>query len=209
MNGKLTSIIRAAAYGLILISVVLFPQSLQGNNNLSHANSLFCACCADDGEWYQSSESITADMRKEINRVKFSEVTELSRGEQDAGSLPEGKFELAQSKDMRHWQLKFSGSQGKTGTLSLPIPLRLVSFGADVHDGQQGGGGGPLLYKEWRFDGAVSGTGVFKNWRRNARFRMVLQGRGNHCTQAEDFKNWNLSVNQGSKSLSFYGAVVR
>ncbi|MFZ0750556.1 MAG: hypothetical protein WAM70_14430, partial [Pyrinomonadaceae bacterium] len=150
---------------------------------------------------------ITVDMRKEINRVGFSEATNGISGVEDA-PFSEGKFELTRSNDMRRWQLNYVGAPRKSGSLSLTIPLRLVNFGADVHDGQQGGGGGPLLYKEWRFDGSATGTGVFKTWR-GAKFRLVLQGRGNHCTQAEDFKHWNLSVNHGSTSLSVYGAVVR
>ena len=171
------------------------------------AAPLFCACCADDGEWYQRAERITADMRKEINRVKFSEVTNGMRGTEDS-PFSEGKFELTRSNDMRRWQLNYVGAPNKSGSLSLTIPLRLVNFGADVHDGQQGGGGGPLLYKEWRFDGSATGTGVFKTWR-SAKFHLVLQGRGNHCTQAEDFKHWNLSINHRSTSLSLYGTVVR
>jgi hypothetical protein len=198
---------RISTFSLIILSLVILPTALgKANKALPIASPVMCACCADDGEWYERAERITADMRKEINRVKFSEATNGMSGVEDA-PFSDGKFELIRSNDTR-WQLKYTGSQGKSGSLSLPIPLRLMNFGADVHDGQQGGGGGPLLYKEWRFDGSATGTGAFKLWR-NSKFRLVLQGRGNHCTQAEDFKHWNLSVNQGSTSLSVYGSVVR
>src|SRR5687767_3040115 len=187
MNRKLTHIVRVPVLIAAAVSVtILSPSRVETSGNAA-APPMVCACCADDGEWYQRAERITADMRKEINGVNFSEATNGMSGAEDA-PFSEGKFELTRSSDMRRWQLKYVGAQGKSGSLSLPIPMRLVNFGADVHDGQQGGGGGPLLYKEWRFDGSATGTGVFKTWR-GAKFRLVLQGRGNHCTQAEDFKH--------------------
>ena len=207
MNPKLTHIVRMSVLIAAAVFVVILSTSRVATSTKATAPSMFCACCADDGEWYQRAERITADMRTEINRVKFSEATNGMSGEEDA-PFSEGTFELTRSSDMRRWQLKYVGAQGKSGSLSLAIPLRLVNFGADIRDGQQGGGGGPLLYKEWRFDGSATGSGVFKTWR-SAKFRLILQGRGNHCTQAEDFKHWNLSVNHGSTSLSVYGVVAR
>ncbi|HEX5704681.1 MAG TPA: hypothetical protein VFX97_15885 [Pyrinomonadaceae bacterium] len=207
MNRKLIHIVRMSVLIAAAVSATIFSTSKVATSNKAAAPPMFCACCADDGEWYQRAERLTAEMRKEINRVNFSEAKNGMSGSEDA-PFSDGEFELTRSNDMRHWQLKYVGAQEKSGSLTLPIPLRLVNFGADVHDGQQGGGGGPLLYKEWRFDGSATGTGVFKTWR-GAKFRLVLQGRGNHCTQAEDFKHWNLSVNHRSTSLSVYGAVVR
>ena len=207
MNRTLTHIVRVSVLIAAAVSVTIFSTSKVETSKDAAARPMFCACCADEGEWYQRAERITADMRKEINRVGFSDATNGMSGMED-GPFSDGKFELTRSNDMPRWHLKYVGAQGKSGSLSLPIPVRLVNFGADVHDGQQGGGGGPLLYKEWRFDGSATGTGVFKTWR-SAKFRLVLQGRGNHCTQAEDFKHWNLSVNHRSTSLSVYGAVVR
>ena len=206
MNRTLIVSARISVFSLIILSLVSLPTALGNTSKAPPAARMMCACCADDGEWYQRAERITVDMRKEINRVRFSEATNGLSGMEDA-PFSDGKFELTRSTDMR-WQLKYAGAQGKSGTLTLPVPIRLVNFGADVHDGQQGGGGGPLLYKEWRFEGSANGTGVFKMWRKSI-FRLVLQGRGNHCTQAEDFKHWNLSVNHRSTSLSVYGSVTQ
>jgi hypothetical protein len=197
---------RITVFSLTIVSLITLHTVLGKTSKAPPANAMMCACCADDGEWYQRAERLTADMRKEVNRVRFSDATNGLSGMEDA-PFSDGKFELTRANNMQ-WQLKYAGAPGKSGTLSLPIPLRLVNFGADVHDGQQGGGGGPLLYKEWRFDGSANGTGVFKTWR-NSKFRLVLQGRGNHCTQAEDFKHWNLSVNHGASSLSVYGSVTQ
>ena len=164
MHQNLTSIARTLAFSLIILSLVILPTALGKTSKAPPAaRAMMCACCADAGEWYQQAERITAEMRKEINRVKFYEATNGMSGMEDA-PFSDGKFELTRSNDAR-WQLKYSGAQGKNGSLSLPVPIRLVNFGADVRDGHQGGGGGPLLYKEWRFEGAGIGTGVFKSWR--------------------------------------------
>ena len=80
---------------------------------------MFCACCADDGEWYQRAERITADMRKEINRVNFSEATNGMSGVEDA-PFSEGKFELTRSNDMRRWQLKYVGLRERAALSHCP-----------------------------------------------------------------------------------------
>ena len=45
--------------------------------------------------------------------------------------------------------------------LELLLPAKMWQHSADIHDGKLSPGG-PLLYKEWRFEGNVTGTGVFK-----------------------------------------------
>jgi hypothetical protein len=207
MSGKLTSVARAAAYSFVFVALTTLTVLPTGTRNISSAKPFYCACCADEGDWYQTSERIDSGKRQEIERFKYSEATYASR-DAEGDAFLDGKFVLSKSTDSRSWQLRLSGGPGKTGTMSLPIPLRLVSFGADVHDGKLGGGGGPLLYKEWRFDGPVTGTGVFKSWQsRGAKFHLILQGRGNHCTQAEDFTHWILYVNRVPVSLSLYGSL--
>jgi hypothetical protein len=205
MNRKLTSMARASAFSLIILAFVIIPTAPGKTSEAPPAaRAMMCACCAEDGEWYQRAERITTDMRKEINRVKFTEANNGMSGMEDA-PFSDGKFELTRI-NSRSWKVKYVAG-GKSGTLSLTVPIRLMNFGVDVHDGQMGGGGGPLLYKEWRFEGSATGTGVFKGWA-NSKFLLVLQGRGNHCTQAEDFKHWNLMVHHGAKSLGLYGSVT-
>ncbi|MFL6337332.1 MAG: hypothetical protein ACJ754_28870 [Pyrinomonadaceae bacterium] len=70
-------------------------------------------------------------------------------------------------------------------------------------------GGGPLLYKEWRFEGQVSGTGLFKAGTAGpTKYLLVLQGRGNGCQNAEDFKYWRLQINGRRAAYSFYGELA-
>ena len=54
------------------------------------------------------------------------------------------------------WRLEFRDGD-KSGTLSLPLAPKVLTYMADIRDGQTSGGGGPLLYKEWRFEGQVRG----------------------------------------------------
>jgi hypothetical protein len=85
----------------------------------------------------------------------------------------------------------------------------MLSYKADIRDGQTSPGGGPLLYKEWRFEGQVSGTGLFRaGTTAPAKYFLVLQGRGNGCDNAEDFKHWLLRVNGTKAEYAFYGELA-
>jgi hypothetical protein len=71
-------------------------------------------------------------------------------------------------------------------------------------------GGGPLLYKEWRFEGRVSGTGFFgAGIVAPTRYLLVLQGRGNGCQDAADFTHWRLQVSGRRAHYAFYGELAR
>ena len=74
--------------------------------------------------------------------------------------------------------------------------------------GQQGGGGGPLLYKEWRFEGSATGAGVFKTWR-GAKFRLVLQGPRKSLHPSRRFQTLE-SLSQSQIDVAVvYGAVFK
>ena len=106
------------------------------------------------------------------------------------------------------WKLTFRDGD-KSGTLSLPLPAKMSSYAADIHDGRTSGGGGPLLYKEWRFEGPVSGTGLFRDGLvAPARYVLVLQGRGNGCDNSEDFTHWRLKVTGRKADYAFYGEMA-
>ncbi len=105
------------------------------------------------------------------------------------------------------WKLNFTDDKSKTGMLNLPMPTSMVAFAADIHDGKEGGAGGPLLYKELRFKHKVqSGTGIFKNGIAPAtEYFFVLQGRGNNCLNASDFTHWRLEITGRKAGYAFYG----
>jgi hypothetical protein len=167
-----------------------------------------CACCANVGEWSQTSQRISDFEFQQINSLRFSssaKIRQTPRGENIGVSSDSENYSLSLSKKQRVWNLTFKDNKGKIGTLSFTIPQTGVSFKTDLYDNQQGGGGGPRLYKELRLEGKVTGNGIFaKGITPDTKFRLVLQGRGGNCTSAEDFKTWNLQVFGSRADYAFY-----
>ncbi|MDC0713252.1 hypothetical protein POL68_32620 [Stigmatella sp. ncwal1] len=112
--------------------------------------------------------------------------------ESESWAASSGEFDLANTFVAKTWQFNFKTPTGKSGTLTFPMSAQLAQFKVDIHDGRPSGGGGPLLYKEWRFKGNVtSGTGIFKSSIiPPTTYFLVFQGRGNDCDNAEDFTHW-------------------
>lgn len=67
-----------------------------------------------------------------------------------------------------------------------------------------------VLYKEWKLTGEVTGFGAFSGTDSPKQaLTLILQGRGNSCTRAEDFTHWTL-VTEGPKgTYSLFGELVR
>jgi hypothetical protein len=206
MRAALICFLRKITYGVIFIALAA-PVVAPPKTNA-------CACCSNPGTWYESTDETSEYVLNEISSLKFSRKAKLYVTEAD---LPEGleeiepesddyAYDLTQTQNGRQWELKLKTKAGKTGSLSFTIPSTMVSFAVDLHDGTDRGTG-PALYKEWRFKGAVDGTGVFKKSMTGKReFRLVLQGRGNSCTDASNFTHWNLSVAVAAGEYSFYGS---
>jgi hypothetical protein len=89
------------------------------------------------------------------------------------------------------------------------LPAKMLRFAADIHDGwTKPGYPEPVLYKEWRFEGEVNGTGLFKaGIVARTKYFLVFQGRGNSCDAAEDFKHWQLKITGKKADYSFYGEL--
>ena len=190
------------AIALVLLALLFWPE----------ARAVACACCSETGTWFERTDRLSDYQRAEINRLRFDTTakTFLTEAGEDAIkgiSNVADDYALSLSKGRRSWELKFRDKQGRTGTLTLTVPATIVEFGADLHDDQKSSGGGPLLYKELRLTGSVSGAGLFmKGSTPQTKFRLILQGRGNSCLSAEDFKSWTLQVFGPRASYSFYGS---
>jgi hypothetical protein len=107
------------------------------------------------------------------------------------------------------WKLTFRVGD-ESGTLTLPLPAQMLRYAADIHDGRTIGDDSrkPLLYKEWRFEGEVNGTGLFKaGIVARTKYSLVLQGRGNSCDSAEDFTHWRLQITGNKADYAFYGEL--
>ncbi|HEV7860575.1 MAG TPA: hypothetical protein VGO91_18295 [Pyrinomonadaceae bacterium] len=191
----------ALLFMLLLMTALLWPARV----------SLACACCADTGEWFLNTDTVGSSEIGELNRLRFSRTATTFQSEAGLDGIegishPADSYTLTQTRTGRQWSLRFQDQQGHSGVLYITIPASITSYGADLHDGSQGGGGGPLLYKEWRAQGGLRGTGIFsRGITPDARFRLVFQGRGNSCENVEDYKNWLLEVSGRRARYTLYG----
>ena len=176
------------------------------------ASAHACACCADSGEWHETVTKVSKLDFDEFTRFRFSPAAHLftppASDEVIKGiSRASDSYTLTFSPSQRRWSMEFKDKQGGKGVLFL-TPLTTVSFGTDLFDGSEKEGLGPRLYKEWRFEGRVGGDGLFaKGITNDTKFRLILQGRGNMCTNPEDFKHWKLQISGRRAAYAFYGAL--
>jgi hypothetical protein len=185
-----------------------------------------CACCAEEGEyhiWTGKPDKYNVDL---LSEMKFQEAAYLYMNEAGFDVLkgldsirkvyeseswvasPE-YFSLINNFAGKTWKFNFKTKDGQKGTLTLPMPAQMVQFKVDIHDGETSGGGGPLLYKEWRFKGVVqSGNGFFQaGIAQPTTYFLVLQGRGNGCDNAEDFTAWRLEIDGRKAKYAFFGKL--
>lgn len=199
--------LRRTSCGLSLLTLATFLiliWPVKASVDLPASSPPVCACCTDEGEWYQRTGN--TDL-VQLDRVRFDTKANTYQSPGMEGDELALAYELSHTRSGRRWQLRFRDEQGKTGALSFVLPLRAVFFGADMHDAEPGGLG-PLLYKEWRLSGTTQVTGIFKSLVKGpARFQLILQGRGRGCTEAEDFKHWTLQISSAVDSYTFYGAL--
>lgn len=175
------------------------------------SDAMACACCAEPGTYIISTKKPTSLEFEELKRIKFS-TTNLFM---TAGSPEDIKgisplsdvFSLNGSLDGNLWKFDVKDQIGNVGSLSLTKPVSMVAFMADIHDSKSEGE--ISLYKEWRFKYRVqSGTGIFKSGIAPAtEYFLVLQGRGNVCTQAEDFTHWRLEITGKKAGYAFFGTL--
>jgi hypothetical protein len=124
---------------------------------------LACACCAIEGTYYRGSGKIIDFQLEIMKEMRFGDKAFIFSGEADLEdmakgiNLPKDSYEVNGSLVGNAWKLTFKDGS-RSGVLSLGLPLRMEELKADIRDGQVSPGGGPLLYKEWRFEGPVSGT---------------------------------------------------
>ena len=180
---------------------------------LLSSSVLACACCSNEGQYSRSTGKISDYEMEIIKQIRFNEKASLfatERGlEDDAVGItdPKQDYVLTDSLSARVWRLLFKDNS-RSGMLKLSLPAHMESFQVDLQDGQTSAGGGPLLYKEWRLRGLVTGTGFFRSGIVGpTQYQLVLQGRGNGCDNAEDFKSWHLEVTGKKAQYAFYGKL--
>lgn len=173
-----------------------------------------CACCSNEGDYYIGFSKPSEHERGILGQVRFGGKAQLYLTEADMEEMSVGLAHKAESYAVGGslvggaWKLTFRDG-GQTGTLSLPLPEKMLSYTVDTRDGRTSPGGGPLLYKEWRFEGPATGTGFFKDGIvAPTKYFLVLQGRGNGCQDASNFTHWRLKVTGKRAEYAFYGALA-
>jgi hypothetical protein len=171
-----------------------------------------CACCANRGDHTQQSARIAQFELAELVRLRFGTAAQLRttpgfpadiRGLRPVAM----RYHLSQARHSRIFVLTFRDARGNTGTLGFALPEQATRLAVDLQDGRRSAGGGPLLYREWRLDGRITATGIFAD-AGLPRFRLILQGRGNACMNAGDFRSWILRVTGPKAAFTFYGAFA-
>jgi hypothetical protein len=181
----------------------------------SPASALACACCAETGHYFSGQTDLDEYPLSQLKRMRFARTASLflteAGIEEDSQGIDQAKpnYSIVGSFLKDIWRLTFRAGSG-TGLLELPLPEKIWEHSADIHDNKTSPGGGPLLYKEWRLEGKVTGTGIFKSGIVGAtKYTLVLQGRGNGCDNAEDFSNWRLDVRGEKARYAFFGKLAK
>jgi len=188
---------------VVLASTLLLPSRVWA-----------CACCSNSGDYRIGFGKPSAYEFSLMQQVRFGGAAYLYLTEADLEDSAKGlahraeRYSLNGSLVGNVWRLEFRDGNN-SGTLSLPLPAKVLSYTADIHDGRTSDGGGPLLYKEWRFEGRVHGTGFFRaGIIAPTKYFLVLQGRGNGCQSAEDFRHWRLKITGKKADYAFYGELA-
>jgi hypothetical protein len=193
---------------------LLFASALLAGLLLLPGSAAACACCSNEGDYHIGFGQPSAYEVSLLEQVRFGGTAQLYLTEADMEESARGLAHRAESYTLsgslvgKSWRLTFREGN-KTGTLSLPLPAKMLSYTADIHDGRTSPGGGPLLYKEWRFEGQAQGTGFFRDGiAPPTKYFLVLQGRGNGCQSAEDFTHWRLKITGRKADYAFYGQLA-
>ncbi len=178
---------------------------------LSPTSALACACCAEPGLWREYSgalEEYEVGVLQEIRMGRRAELyaTEADLEEDAKGiELADYDYTFSFLPSNKNLELTFRNAKGRTGKLTLIIPKTYTDFKVDLQE-QKNVPNGPVLYKEWRLEGDVKGTGIFaKGLAEGGTYHLVLQARGNGCDSADQFRHWVLRVTGPNADYGFYG----
>jgi hypothetical protein len=172
-----------------------------------------CACCANRGDHSAQTARIARFELNELIRLRFGTTTHLRTTPGFPADIKGIKpiatrYRLSQARHGRIFVFTFRDARANKGTLGFELPQRATRLAVDPQDGRRSPGGGPLLYKEWRLQGRITTSGIFAG-AGSPRFRLVLQGRGNACVNASDFRSWILQATGRKAAFTLYGAFGR
>ena len=192
---------------LALFGVVFF-QTLKVS-----AAEFVCACCAERGFYSVTTKKPDQYTLDELKKLKFSQTklyTDASYPDTIKGLAPlADSYTATGTLSGNLWKFIFKDDKAKTGNLNLAKPVSMVEYMVDQTPLAGESAGETVLYKEWRFKYNVgSGTGIFQSGiAPKTEYFLVLQGKGNVCTSADQFETWRLEVTGAKANYAFFGKV--
>jgi hypothetical protein len=179
------------------------------------APALACACCAETAHRYVRVETIKEKHRGELQQLRFAKEAKLRIGPDDdnprmkelkeAGENLALEFSRGATERMT---FTLRDDKGRSGTLAFRMPATISIFEVDPRGENTDTGLGPTLYKEWSLTSGAIGDGLFKApVTRNTKLTLVLHGRGNACTSADQFTDWTLQVYGPPGKFTLYGKL--
>ena len=172
-----------------------------------------CACCADPGMHIEAAHDLEDYERDELGRLRFSESAQLYTTDafpEDIKGVTSPSLDayvLKTDTSSKGWTFEVADKAGNTGSIAFAIPTRIEWFFVDPRTGESPGS--PQLYKEWRLVSTVQLSGTVAKVANNADATLILQGRGNGCTMAEDFTHWILKVRGPEVQFSLIGKMAK
>lgn len=189
------------------------------------AAALACACCAEPGTYFLSTykpRTFEIDLLKEIRfmpkatlymtEAGFDIVEGLDEIRKETETNDHGssfnEFDLTNRFDGKQWRFEIHSRGGKKGELRVPVPVQMTKYKVDIHD-EENRPNGPLLYKEYRFNGTVrAATGILRTAGvRGTKYSLVFQGRGVGCDESYNFRNWRLAIDGPRANYAFFGKL--
>jgi hypothetical protein len=192
---------------------------------LLSANAFGCACCAEPGAYYTHTSKPDDYYLNVVNEFKYSKAANIfmteagydtmagleafqKEDEANGYMMPPEIGLTSASLEKKIFRFEFRSPKGLVGSLAMPLPLRMSEFKVDIHDNEDKGLG-PLLYKEFRFNGSVSSAAGFlrSSGLRGTKYFLVFQGRGRGCNEVSDFTHWRLDITGPKADYAFYGKL--
>ena len=185
-------------------------------------DSFACACCVERGYYERTFTQpdqyllgVFGEMQFDKGELyfdisEFESIRGLSELKADYAANKAIDLNLVESFAMRTWKLNFTTGAGRTGSLVLPMPAKMLKLKVDTHDEEASEPHREVsLYKEFSFIGKVSsGSGIFRSANtRPTEYTLVFHGRGNGCDSAGDFTYWRLELNGPRAEYAMFGKM--
>jgi hypothetical protein len=190
--------------------VALAGAIIDAGKSPTHA----CACCSFVGQRTDVLRDLDGPIAAQLALMNFRHEAKLAVGERYEDAIPgiddpTTEYTVTVTRLADRMTFAFHDAKGRTGTLSLANPRTIAIFEVDPRDGPDSGTG-PRLFKEWKISGPLAGDGIFRaSAGPDRHLTLVLHGRGNSCTDANDFTHWTLLA-RGTyfAGFSLYGELT-